>query len=112
MKKTDKKYGLVALCMCFFLMGTVALLEQRADFPLLIALLFCCVCSGVLLFCLMKLNVMEFRENTFWYRINQKVNQELNANIVQENRKRCVQQQTARPIRQSPRHCSAHRKIA
>lgn len=89
MKKTDKKYVIMALCMCFFLVGTLLMIEQQAGISLLAASLFCLVCSGILLFCLMKLNVMEFQQGTFWYRLNQAMNQSA---MPQTRRKRAVQQ--------------------
>ncbi len=97
MKKTDKKYVVMALCMCVFLVGTLLLIEQQAGVSLFAASLFCLLCSGMLLFCLMKLNVMEFQEGSFWYRLNQAVNQ----STAPQKRHRTVTQRSTRYALQS-----------
>ncbi len=74
MKKTEKKYMGLAALMCIFIIGMLGLIEQKEDIQLLGAFFFCMICSGILLFSLMKLNVMEFRQGTVWYRINACVN--------------------------------------
>lgn len=74
MKKAEKKYIGLAVLMCIFLIGMLGLIEQKDGIHLLGAFFFCMICSGVLLFSLMKLNVMEFRQGTVWYRINACVN--------------------------------------
>lgn len=106
MKKTDKKYAIMALCMCFFLVGTLILIEQQVGIHLFAAAVFCLACSGVLLFCLMKLDVMDFQQGTFWYRLNQAINQK---NAPKAGR---VQQHTYCALPQGTGHRSVYRKIA
>lgn len=109
MKKTDKKYVMMALCMCFFLVGTLLMIEQQSGISLLAASLFCLVCSGILMFCLMKLNVMEFQQGSFWYRLNQVVNRSA---MPKPRRKAVVQQQTYYILQQSTGQRTVCRKAA
>ena len=75
-KRETGKYGILAICMLCFMTGSLLLVEQQSAVSLGGCLLFCLVCSAVLLYCLMKLDVMEFTPGSFWDRINRQVQQE------------------------------------
>ncbi len=78
-KYDTKRYGLLALMAGLFLFGGLLLLEHLPLVHLAANVVFCAVCAGLLLFALMKLNVMEFQPGSFWYRVNQYVNRETTA---------------------------------
>ena len=75
-KRETGKYGILAICMLCLMTGSLLLVEQQSAVSLGGCLLFCLVCSAVLLYCLMKLDVMEFTPGSFWDRINRQVQQE------------------------------------
>lgn len=74
MKECNVKYGVLAVVMLIGMLYAIAVIESVPVLGLLgIAILFFS-CSVVLLFCLMKLGVMDFQEGSVWYTINQKIN--------------------------------------
>lgn len=75
MKKEQKKYGVLAFCMLLLLTGGLFYIESGATTRLAGFFVFCLICSAVLLYSLMKLNVMEFQPGSFWDRCNQRLNQ-------------------------------------
>lgn len=75
-KRETGKYGILAICMLCFMTGSLLLVEQQSAVSLGGCLLFCLVCSAVLLYCLMKLDVMEFTPGSFWDCINRQVQQQ------------------------------------
>lgn len=76
MKKQDRCYSFLAVFMVLCIMGGLLCIEQVEKINLLGASFFCFSCSAVLLFCFMKLEVMEFQENSFWYHVNRNLNQQ------------------------------------
>lgn len=74
MRNERGRYGLMAAAMVALLLGGLLLVENMALVNLAGAVLFCMVCAAVLLYCLMKLDVMEFQPGSFWYQLNQRVN--------------------------------------
>ena len=76
MRNETRKYGVMAAAMALLLLGGLLLIEHMALVNLAGAVLFCAVCAALLLFCLMKLDVMEFQPGSFWYRLQQRVNRE------------------------------------
>ena len=75
-KKTNGKYGMLAMLMLVFLFGGFLLIEHMALVHLSLAVIFCAVSGAMLLYALMKMNVMEFQPGSFWARVNQYVNRE------------------------------------
>jgi len=74
MRENKTRYGVLAVMMIAGMIGAVAALESVPTLGLLgMAVLFL-ACSAVLLFCLMKLEVMDFQEGSFWYELNLQVN--------------------------------------
>ena len=74
MREQKTRYGVLAMIMIAGMIGAVAALDSIPTLGLLgMAVLFL-VCSAGLLFCLMKLEVMDFRKGTFWYELSQQVN--------------------------------------
>ncbi len=69
-------YGLLAVISTLFLFGGIAMLEQLPFVNVAAAMLFCIVNAVLLLFSLMKLDVMEFQPGSFWYRLNLYINRE------------------------------------
>ena len=74
MREQKTKYGVLAMVMVAGMIGAIAALDSIPAMGILgMAMLFL-VCSAGLLFCLMKLEVMDFRKGTFWYELNAQVN--------------------------------------
>ncbi len=74
MRESKTRYGVLAMIMVAGMIGAVAALDSMATLGLAgMAVLFF-VCSAGLLFCLMKLEVMDFQKGSFWYELNQQVN--------------------------------------
>ena len=74
MREQKTRYGVLAMVMVAGMIGIVAALDSIPTLGLFgMAVLFV-ACSAVLLFCLMKLEVMDFQKGTFWYEVNQQVN--------------------------------------
>ena len=76
MRNETRKYGVMAATMVLFLIGGLLLIDHMALVNLAGAVLFCAVCAAFLLFCLMKMDVMEFQPGSFWYQQNRRVNRE------------------------------------
>ena len=75
--RTEKNlYGMVAALMVLFMFGAMLFVEHLPMVNLLTAALFYLVCGSLLLFSLLKLDVMEFQPGSFWYQLNQRVNRE------------------------------------
>ena len=70
------KYGVLAVLMAAFFFGGLLMIEHMALVHLTLAVIFCTVSGAMLLYALMKMNVMEFQPGSFWYRVNQYVNRE------------------------------------
>ncbi len=75
MKHEQKKYGIVAGLMVLLIMGSLLWIEHMAETNVLGFVLFGFVCSAVLLYSLIKLDVMEFQPGSFWDRLCQRINQ-------------------------------------
>ncbi len=75
MKQERRLYGLLAIVVSLFFFGGLLRMEQE-HVNLVAALLFCIVCSILLLFALIKLRAMEFQPDSIWYRIEQIINRE------------------------------------
>lgn len=78
MKHEQKKYGIVAGLMVLLIMGSLLWIEHMAETNVLGFVLFGFVCSAVLLYSLIKLDVMEFQPGSFWDRLCQRINQRKN----------------------------------
>ncbi len=89
MKKEQKKYGIMAAVMVLLIMGSLLWIEHRAEANVLGFFIFGFVCSVVLLFSLIKLNVMEFQPGSFWDRLSQRLNQAEDEPAVSQ-KKRCT----------------------
>ncbi len=70
------KYGVLAMLMAAFLFGGLLLIEHMALVQLTMAVIFCILSGAMLLYALMKMNVMEFQPGSFWDHLNQYVNRE------------------------------------
>lgn len=87
MREAKTKYGVVSVMMMVVMIGVVAALDGVSTLGLFgMAVLFF-TSSAVLLFCLMKLEVMDFREGSFWYALNQQVNAPKRSTAVARNRR-------------------------
>ncbi len=85
MREVKTKYGVVALMMVVVMIGVVAALDAVSTLGLFgMAVLFF-ASSAVLLYCLMKLEVMDFQEGSFWYALNQQVNAPKSRSVVVRN---------------------------
>lgn len=74
MRENSVKYGILAVILLVGMLVAIIVLESVPVFSLFgVAMLFF-GCSAGLLFCLMKLGVMDFSEGTIWYVLNQRVN--------------------------------------
>lgn len=74
MRENSVKYGILAVISLLGMLFAIIVLESVPAFGLFgIAMLFF-GCSAGLLFCLMKLDVMDFSEGTILYVLNQRVN--------------------------------------
>lgn len=82
MKKELKKYGFLAFMMVFLLGVGFSFLEGNTAVNLLAMSFFGLLCSGVLLYALMKLNVMEFQAGSYWERLNQRIQGETQRTVV------------------------------
>ena len=82
MKKEIKKYGVLAFVMVLLLGVGFSLVEGNGTVNLLGMAFFCLLCSGVLLYALMKLNVMEFQAGSYWERVNRKIQGETQSTVV------------------------------
>ncbi len=71
-----KRYELLAIMAGLFLFGGFLLIEHLPLLHLAATVMFCIVCAGLLLFALMKMNVMEFQTGSFWDQLNVYVNRE------------------------------------
>ena len=69
------------------MIGTVAALDSIPTLGLLGMIVLFLACSAGLLFCLMKLEVMDFQKGTFWYELSQQVNAPKHRTAMQ---RRCV----------------------
>lgn len=86
MRDTKVKFGVLAMVMVIGMIGIVAALDSIPTLGLLgMAVLFF-ACAVVLLFCLMKLEVMEFQKGSFWYEVNMQVNAPKQRAVVVRNR--------------------------
>ncbi len=74
MRENKTKYGVVALMMVIGMIGTVAALESIPTLSMIGMAVVFFACSAVLLFCLMRLEAMDFPEGSFLYELNQQVN--------------------------------------
>ncbi len=74
MRENKTKYGAVALMMVMGMIGIVAALESIPTLSMFCMAVVFFACSAVLLFCLMRLEVMDFPEGSFLYALNQQVN--------------------------------------
>ena len=70
------KYRLLAVMTGLFLFAGMLMIEHMALVQLTATVMFCAVCAGLLLYALMKLQVMEFQPGSFWYRLNLYVNRD------------------------------------
>ena len=86
MKNSQKKYGIMAAFMLLFIMGSLLWLEHMAEANVLGFFIFAFVCSAVLLFSLIKLNVMEFQPGSFWDWLSQRLNQSEGEQAVSRKR--------------------------
>lgn len=85
MRENKTKYGVLAVLMVIGMIGAVTALDSIPALSLFgMAALFL-VCSAALLFCLMKLEVMDFQEGSFWYELNQQVNAPKQRRAVQRS---------------------------
>ncbi len=75
-KRTMGKYGVLAVLMAAFLFSGLFMIEHMALVHLTLAVIFCTVSGSMLLYALMKMNVMEFQPGSFWDHLNQYVNRE------------------------------------
>ena len=74
MRENKAKYGMVALMMVIGMVGIVAALESIPTLGVLGMGLLFFICGTVLLFCLMRLEVMDFPKGSFMYEVNRQVN--------------------------------------
>lgn len=75
-RNTNGKYGALAVLMAAFFFGAMLMVEHMALIHLTLAVIFCAVSGAMLLYALMKMNVMEFQPGSFWHQLNQYVNRE------------------------------------
>lgn len=74
MRENKTKYGVLAVVMMMGMIGAISAMDAMSAPGLIgLAVLFL-ACSAMLLFCLMKLEVMDFQEGSFWYELNLQVN--------------------------------------
>ena len=74
MREQKTRYGVLAMVMIAGMIGAVAALDSIPTLGLLGMVVLFLACSTGLLFCLMKLDVMDFQKGTFWYELSQQVN--------------------------------------
>ena len=74
MREQKTRYGVLAIVMIAGMIGAVAALDSIPTLGLLGMVVLFLVCSAGLLFCLMKLEVMDFQKGTFWYELSRQVN--------------------------------------
>lgn len=74
MKREQRRYGILAMTMVLLLAGGLLWMEYKAEAHLLRYFLFSLTCSALLLFSLIKLDVMEFQTGSFWARVAQHLN--------------------------------------
>lgn len=74
MREHKMKYGILAMMMVLGMYASVAVMESIPTVGIVGMALVFLACSAVLLFCLMKLEVMDFAEGSVWYALNQQVN--------------------------------------
>lgn len=79
MNKGKNEKGLykgMAILVLLYMFGALLFAEYLSAVHLPTVFLFLIICGIILLFCLMKLDVMDFPSGSFWDRVNQYVNQE------------------------------------
>ncbi|MBQ2369361.1 MAG: hypothetical protein II301_04495 [Peptococcaceae bacterium] len=74
MREQKTRYGVLAMVMVAGMIGAVAALDSIPTLGLFGMVVLFLACSAGLLFCLMKLEVMEFQKGTFWYELSMQVN--------------------------------------
>ncbi len=74
MRDQKTRYGVLAMVMVLGMIGAVAALDSIPTLGVVSMVVLFLACSAGLLFCLMKLEVMQFQKGTFWYELNQQVN--------------------------------------
>ena len=74
MRQSKTMYGILAVMMVVGIIGTVAVLESVAAMSLFAGAVIVLICGAVLLYSLMKLEVMDFQEGSYWAKVNQRVN--------------------------------------
>ena len=74
MRTNKTKYGVLAVVMMIGRIGAISAMDAVSTLGLIGMTVLFLVCSAVLLFSLMKLEVMDFQEGSFWYELNLQVN--------------------------------------
>mgnify|MGYP003307653871 CR=1 FL=1 len=74
MRENKTKYGVLAMMMMVGMIAAVSALDGVSASGIIGVAAVFLVCGAVLLFCLMKLEVMDFQEGSFWYAVNLQVN--------------------------------------
>lgn len=75
MRQETTRYKVLAMMMALFFFGGLLRVEQ-ATVNLLHVMAFCMVSGILLLYALIKLGVMEFQPDSFWYQVEQYLNRE------------------------------------
>ena len=90
-KKNEKGlYKGLTILLLLYILGALSFVEYLSTVCLPMVFLFCLICGIILLFCLMKLDVMDFPSGSFWDRINQYINREQYVNQEEKNTGYCA----------------------